>query len=122
MISVTELRIGNLVDYFMQDDLDTRKEWWEASTIDVNDLIIIDSGIVENYRYITLTEEWLIKFGIEEANFKNQWRFCTQYLLKEIDDTFSLIVGDEETTLATIKHVHQLQNLYWCLTGKELSL
>jgi hypothetical protein len=89
---------------------------------------------------IPLTEEWLIKFGFEIYNscYKN----ITKFLLKEeYRDTKHATIGinpvteDNMLKLSNvfgvwffnnghheIKHVHQLQNLYFALTNEELKL
>lgn len=100
-----------------------------------------------NYTYfepIPLTEEWLIKFNFTKednketvhhgnffskwimdykycfafAEFRKDWGFYQEYTdpidLKEIGKKYFISCG--------IKHVHQLQNLYFALTGEELSL
>jgi hypothetical protein len=72
---------------------------------------------------IPLTEEWLLKFGFEKIknngidyelhdcviSFEAEWMWISESKLNEV------------RTLIP-KHVHQLQNLYFALTGKELEL
>jgi len=53
---------------------------------------------------IPLTEEWLCKLGFDN----NHW--ATKWILEDMP----IPTG--------IKYVHQLQNLYFALTGKELTL
>jgi len=69
---------------------------------------------------ITLSEEWLLKFGFEIK----QGRFGNEYLGKINLYTASdkKIVFCYDGYLKGIKYVHQLQNLYFALTGKELAL
>lgn len=81
---------------------------------------------------IPLTEEWLLRFGLFKSN--NGWfrKTETPSHNKEIVtlsinvDTFSTaIFGDEALEPSYIKEcqfVHQLQNLYYTLTGEELTL
>ena len=65
---------------------------------------------------IPLTEEWLLKFGFKK--------------ISEIGDysngnmTVILAISNKIYTLKRkrINHVHQLQNLYFALTGEELTL
>lgn len=64
---------------------------------------------------ITLTEEWLIKFGFKKTN--------KSYHMYENSawQTIRNMRKDEFFYKGThIKYVHQLQNLYFALTGKEL--
>ena len=70
---------------------------------------------------IPLTEEWLLKFGFYIDSFKN-------YELGNINIhrlTFKLDIFEEDdwhTIPIKMKYVHQLQNLYFALTGEELTI
>ena len=66
------------------------------------------------YKPIPLTEEWLVKFGFEEA--LNGW-WSDDELWSYENKKFYL---GASTYLANITYVHQLQNLYFALTGEEL--
>jgi len=117
-MKTTELRIGNLV------------------LLDGEEMII--TGITKDYVYfeggfsmisftdikgIPLTEEWLLKFGFKKTKMKgnkNLMEFIKGnfiiYLYEEIEVYFS--IWDD----ITLKYVHQLQNLYFALTGEELEI
>ena len=93
----------------------------------------IEDGKVLEAEPIPLTEQWLIKFGFEIKNgvFVLDFKKSTQGLRGDLrsDNTFSIaldeksLLGDTESlSLITIQHVHQLQNLYFALTGKELTI
>jgi hypothetical protein len=95
---------------------------------------------------IPLTEEWLLKFGFENwglgSLFNNKYESYNRYVLFNVLDGTSnfeihyikstygntedyefVISCDEDERLnwgSDIKHVHQLQNLYFALTGEEL--
>ena len=64
---------------------------------------------------IPLTEEWLLKFGFVKDKltnydwYKGDFEICLPSYFKY-----------KESHIHNIKHVHQLQNLYHALTGKEL--
>jgi hypothetical protein len=71
---------------------------------------------------IPLTEEWLLKFGFE--HIKNNW-----YNIFAVNNTFNVyLFSDNEgfrveivsQSITVLKYVHQLQNLYFALTGEEL--
>jgi hypothetical protein len=65
---------------------------------------------------IPLTEEWLLKFGFEITNnFQTKDRFQTYKKNDIIWFEYGYIVIE-------LKYVHQLQNLYFTLTGEELKL
>lgn len=88
-----ELRIGNWVnpEHPYQIDANTFQN-------------VLNDSLDENA--IPLTEEWLLKFGVESIyDFK---------IYNDDGDVFYYAVGCE--------YVHQLQNLYFALTGEELEI
>lgn len=110
-LQASELRIGNIVNYGDSDLI-----------IDINVLWDID---FYKLKPIPLTEEWLVKFGFEKKDngmifeFNNYshsflWFNKTSGQLRLVDEGMHFLTHDE------LKHVHQLQNLYWCLVGEEL--
>ena len=124
-----ELRISNYFEYRIQDKLDERKDWWEVSQIDVNDLVILDSNIDYDYRPIPLTEEWLVKFGFEHTKtpYVRRPPNCKLFILAGIILVRSKIKDSQNIywhnwTDTKIQYVHQLQNLYFALTGEELTI
>ena len=105
-MEANELRVGNLV-------LDKFEKTFKVKEIHYNK---------KTKRYpIQLTGEWLLKFGFEkyEENESTDWYKREKFkvkLLKE-KDIFILAINRLH-----IKHVHQLQNLYFALTGEELTI
>jgi len=93
--------------------------------------VIIDANYFshydnKDYEYtpIPLTEEWLIRFGFvapfgDTANVRRYVKGATTHLNFTINDSriYFAFLNSEE-----IKHVHQLQNLYHALKGKELTI
>ncbi len=87
---------------------------------------ILDEDIIEP---IPLTEEWLLKFGFEKReHFGQQNFFKEKFMIEEalsrvFDNglSFRIIIDSQNSVhTANIKYVHQLQNLYFALTGNEL--
>jgi hypothetical protein len=80
----------------------------------------------DNFEPIPLTEEWLINFGLNEYNdikVKDNGFICIERTKSEIN---FYIMGHDNPTYSSmhsikLNHVHQLQNLYFALTGKELT-
>ena len=80
---------------------------------------------IEEFNPISLTEEWLLKLGF---NFDDDCGWITDFItgfymfeLAELSENgYELRVNDEYNTGCKIKFVHQLQNLYFVLTGEEL--
>ena len=86
-----------------------------------------------NVEPIPLTEEWLINLGFEKSKGNFSIDFSLGYLELEyhvIMDLweFNIVnVGDawDDPVIVSLKspqYVHQLQNLYFALTGEELTL
>jgi hypothetical protein len=107
-MKTTELRIGNWV------------KTWDGKEEQIQHGWEIDEG---NETFpIPLTEEWLERFGI----MQNTWFEDGSYMIKE-DRGFGWemyvrnAVKTKRISFAYFKHVHQLQNLYFALTGEELT-
>lgn len=128
MIKPTDLRIGNL----MLDKLGDIVELYS-----INKTFFHVDGYkrqvsVKSIKPIPLTEEWLVKFGFNKeykegyiginVNFTD---FVLTYpkRMGEFQDYFAFQY--ETGTLSRfkdIKFVHQLQNIYFALTGEELTI
>ena len=121
MINAKELRIGNLVEYRIIDKLDERKEWWEVSEIDADDIHWLSKVDTkdEDFRAIQLTEEWLFKLGFINDKVLEFYRndFTDSTII--IDYNFICLLGYSHVKL---NYVHQLQNLYFALTQRELTV
>ena len=127
MINPKELRIGNLVETYTVWN-DGRGNWSEPGIrikeVDLKDLDIMQSPLA-TYRAVPITEEWLIKFGFKSQSSawfeKDQLLFLFGYT-----DSFGhyLHFAESDRTIVGtgIKYVHQLQNLYYSLTGEELEI
>lgn len=63
---------------------------------------------------IPLTEEWLLKFG-----FIKRYKDCYEFGKLILNDKFVMMDIDIHLEL---RYVHQLQNLYFTLTGEELTI
>lgn len=103
-MKTNDLRIGNLV---LNDDGGVCK------------LFNIHEGYI-NHKPIPLTEEWLLKFGFEVYEFDhkaNQYRHGNRLLVIRDENCFYDYGAD-----ILVKYVHQLQNLYFTLTGEELEV
>lgn len=123
-MKANELRIGNYIfDNEIVGSITKTCIWNE------NENIILFDEIEP----IHLTEEWLIKFGF----LKQEYRYLTKYyfylnLLSHGEISFHNTEKGFKIDLGTttgyhvgttnIKYVHQLQNLYFALTGEELTI
>jgi hypothetical protein len=81
-----------------------------------------DPPIDEMFEPIPLTEEWLLKFGAKSTELSPAKNGI--WITSEIDNqgcwvSISHGVG---VVVVNILYVHQLQNLYFVLTGNELEI
>lgn len=121
-----ELRIGNLVNYGTILAIDV-----DGCLVQSDD--IMEINIFDEIHPIPLTEEWLIKFGFERDKTGD-----LSIMVNSIDTHLFFVVtkdwfypslisepeysnmGPSCIGLNRIRHIHQLQNLYFALTGEEL--
>jgi hypothetical protein len=69
---------------------------------------------------IPLTEEWLIKFGFEKLDLFYSHKKYGYKVAKNMDGFY--IWSNAFSFNPPLKYVHQLQNLYFALTGEELTI
>jgi len=127
-MKASELRIGNYlivpgIDRIVQVRLVCLSHF---SCVD-KDGIVLEESVRINYQPIPLTQELLLKFGFEinrqtkEEN--NIWRCYSEEGFFEVEQIGSSFFLDDNHCYGTkINNVHQLQNLYFALTGEELIL
>jgi len=80
----------------------------------------------EHYFGMPITKEWLLKFGFTESNLDvdNTWLNLRYRFLNFASDesvNFEKVYLTINKMEVVCKHVHQLQNLYFALTGEELT-
>lgn len=130
MISNTDLRINNLVLY--RGEVSVVKGVLKTSV----DLLVdpcvrfTKMALLENIQPIPLTEEWLVKIGfscISRHSFHN-YALPNNFIISMwMQD--KPISGFEERGVCywgehfiALRFVHQVQNLYFTITGQELTI
>ena len=119
-----ELRIGNYIQGYLEPPI---SEWIETTVYLETLRAILKSPETHGYRPIPLTEEWLIRFGFKSMPSKAmtvsfdknklQIVLAGNFMYKEGRTYFnSWCINDWQP-----EYVHQLQNLYFALTGEELT-
>ena len=135
MIKINELRIGN----YLQNEID--KSLLVVCGLRENEIM---TTVSERSKYplpigwkaqpIPLTEEWLLKFGfnpakstpilgwyfIDTGKFEFEILFGVQRLDGKRDGKYKVYVCNNY--LCDIFYIHDLQNLYFALTGEELTM
>lgn len=107
-MNAQELRIGNYIS---------------------NGVLPIKAGydqvrFAEIFEPIPLTEEWLLKFGFVFRGIYYHFPLNDIFKLEQYKhkNSFWLRHGKESIDCTRINYVHQLQNLYFALTGQELTI
>jgi hypothetical protein len=126
-INANELRLGNKIikfgiDYIGENPVVDRSDFEIIDvTIDVLQNIIDFDGSTDYYycEPVPLTEAWLLKFGYtaSEKDYNNKSHFYEKGKHK-IWCPFNQFLDNNYRF--EIKHVHQLQNLYFSITQTEL--
>ena len=124
-MKATELRIGNWVD------ADIVKKQMQVTSILDKGVNCKELGLLyDMIEPIPLTEEWLERFGFEiECLAANDCRAVKGDFYITLDHDGSTVIGyptsigmrNKWMFVQDIEHVHQLQNLYFALTGEELN-
>jgi hypothetical protein len=122
MINAQELRYGNKLLFL--DDVVTFKNITEFREDGIYWIKPVEPKIEAksfHFKPIELTEEWLLKFGFEKP--AHTW-ICNIFHLTEWDDfplNWAVAMNKNGAIVVLkLKYVHQLQNLYFALTGEEL--
>ena len=123
-MKVNELRIGN---YVLNDRVHNTIVGILSENIDIVNLKTKQGNIINSdidfIKPIPLTEDWLLKFGYKihsENPFCEWWKNESKIVnLKYFIKTGSL---EYAVNRLQLKYVHQLQNLYFSLTQKELTI
>ena len=137
MITANEVRCGNTLNYYTAegDILPTTIDWQDLKWISED-----EAGFNAVHSPIPITEEIIERLGFDFFDYEssdddefiykdfklqpigksfyysccdcgeNGWQFCLN------------LTWSDQIHLSTVLYVHQLQNLYWCLCGKELSI
>ncbi len=125
MIEPKELRIGNIVRCFNANKLyvgwigDRYCGLWLSPELKEGDATY--EPLLDLVYPVLLTGDWLTEFGFslmsDGGELKGNDRF---YVHSQFPGSISLPNFKYSTGGITISYVHQLQNLFYCLTNKEL--
>ena len=133
-MKASELRIGNLV--YVTDNL-TNLIFKEITPINIHNLMHLtgwDKSPVDiEFEPIPLTEEFFLKFGFENIDkggndfityTDSEHNYYLQIDVRRKDGKYLILDNSFDDlrafSMVDIEYVHQLQNLYFALTGDEL--
>lgn len=137
-MNATELRIGNLVSYN-----ETEFTVYGISCPHTDNKYLVDlsnDGVItvisDKISPVPIIEEWLLKSGFDKQIIKNYfYKQCGEYEMRVSVNVFSGSIDRDASWFISIqigygsqpyslikKYVHQLQNLYFTLSGEELNL
>jgi hypothetical protein len=122
MINRKELRIGNYITRV------TASDGFYASVVSIGVYTCIYgvgyTAFFDKLSPIPLTEKWLLDFGFEKGDYGFYKLYYNDdfYLLTNLKGYTELCINKIKGAVVETKHVHQLQNLYFALTGEELTL
>lgn len=122
VLKASDLRIGNIIYFIICDKEDSKLDEYKEITVDITDFEFIrdNNSLFEG---IPLTKELLLKYGFIQE--ENEYFFKNDTLLISIGVCFYVLsnLGSGEARIKTrnLKYLHQLQNLYFALTNKELN-
>ena len=123
-MKANELRIGNLVNSTLLNEC-RKIDAWALSVIEQGNYQNSHNTTITVFEPIPLTEEWLLKFGFSKSPFDKtslQYKKDIYSLIGNEENWFCLSVGNFVHTKVRIQYLHQLQNLYFALTGEELTI
>ena len=120
-MKASDLRIGNWIEVFYGsgNKLYQQVDFISENLIECKPNLNIYGNTI-NYKPIPLTEEWLLKLGFSNLKQPNKRYF------KHGKISGGLFLGANycnykyTNIIIDITSVHQLQNLYFAITGEEL--
>jgi len=136
-MKANELRIGNWIERLFEGESTGIEECsirtiWDAFKFET------EAGIHKfQFQPIPLTEEWLLKFGFEKwgrDDLPRTLSYSIGWIKIFPSNSFCDFMGygfiyykpdhekSTESARVNIQNLHQLQNLYFALTGEELKL
>ena len=121
-MKASELRIGNYLQHPERGLIIVRGI--ETDFDDLNRENTVNDFAVSELLPVPLTEEWLLKFGFKDdephtyINLDEHSVMSIQF--DQYKKIISLFSAGAHYYLLEIKYVHQLQNLYFSLTGQDL--
>jgi hypothetical protein len=118
-----EIRLGNTYKIEMGDGT------YKSDLINLEDLSnLLDDDLDDFYQAMELDEVWLIKLGFEYDEHYNNYVIKAKGYYNSVgynDEDGDWYYNNDRSNagcyyITSIQYVHQLENLYFALTGEEL--
>lgn len=121
-MKASELRIGNWIEWDDDSHEQVQVEIIEKST---HGNWFVNGGLLDDFLPIPLTKEWFKKFNIEYIEEYQCWKVGYYMITKQAlttisDEEVERFVYDNDGDCIVLESVHNLQNLYFVIYGKEI--
>lgn len=127
-MEANELRIGNFINRHFEGGSGVLEE---CNIRDIFDVLRAknEKDFKFSFTPVLLTEEWLTRFGFERGGYDSLFVIKGNFELAgdcpadyPDQDVPPMGITYNNKLTVEVKYVHQLQNLYFALTGTELTL
>ena len=127
-MKANELRIGNVIMFADYGGIVYRK----ISAIKFNEFGFysdIDGTNFEICKPVLITKEWLLKLGFEYNDYYKNYKIKSGQYFNSVqynDECFEWNYNNDNSDaecyyVTSVKYIHEIQNLYFALTGEELT-
>ena len=123
-ITPSDLKIGNWLNYSTEEGiLPTKIDWQDLAHLSEK-----PKDFNKYYSGIEITPEILVKCGFVKDEDEDKYILTfikgVEYIYKMENKCFYeyRFAFGEDFNLREIEYLHELQNLFYCLTGKELKI
>lgn len=124
-MKANELRLGNYINHKYCGNIEI--DFNSLRTVDKEELQV---NIEKCHKPIRLTEEWLLKFGADKTpqlfDYFSRVKYHNYFIIHDYNTIASFSISEfgyfDCLVYKHVKYVHQLQNLYFALTGEELTI
>jgi hypothetical protein len=113
MIAYTDLRPGNYVKIFHKGKKKLLK-------ITLDDLFKIQDSALDVFP-VNIAGQWLIKFGLSFETSYIHFKLSPIYVIQEKEGWF-FMKHAIKINYHPLLYIHQLQNLFYALSGEELEI
>lgn len=114
MVKANELRLGN----WIFDQLSNERDIQLSASMLYH--LAEETEVFKSYQPIPLTEEWLTKFGFQDRH--GYWDDVYLEVARHKEGWYHSVNCNEYIDGEPFQYVHELQNLYFALCRKELTI